>query len=126
MCVFGISRAVHQVVNYVHISSMAESKAGPSKKAKLNIYRRSQSLFDLLSQLGTSQSASVSVVSNESFLSVMDDTLLEEGSFEVAGNPGSLDGQILMRQSEFQKVWLVIRPLCDCQWLDHGTCPTVV
>ena len=71
---------------------MAESMAGPSKKAKFKIYRGSESLFDHFSRLGTSQSASVSVVSNESSVSavVLDDTLLE-GSFEVAGNPGSLD-----------------------------------
>ena len=34
---------------------------------------------------------SVSVVSNESSVSAVDDAFLE-GSFEVAGNPGSLDG----------------------------------
>ena len=67
---------------------MVESTAGPSKKGKLKIYRGSESLFDHFSRLGTSQSASVRVVSNESSVSV-DDVL--EGSFEVAGYPGSLD-----------------------------------
>ena len=52
----------------------------------------SESLFNHFSQLGTTQSASVSVVSNESSVLavVLDDTLLE-GCFDVAGNPGSLD-----------------------------------
>ena len=44
--------------------------AEPSKKAKFIIYRQSESLFDHFLRLGTSQSASVSVVSNES--SVLD------------------------------------------------------
>ena len=55
-----ISTAVHQVVNYVHVPSMAECMAGPSKKAKFKIYRQSESLFDHFSRLGTSQSASCS------------------------------------------------------------------
>ena len=39
------------------VSSMAESMAGPSKKAKFKIYRQSESLFDHFSRLGTSQIA---------------------------------------------------------------------
>ena len=53
------------------VSSMAESMAGPSKKAKFKIYRQSESLFDHFSRLGTSQSASVSIVSNESSVSAV-------------------------------------------------------
>ena len=44
---------------------MVESTAGPSKKGNLKIYRGSESLFDHFSRLGTSQSASARVVSNE-------------------------------------------------------------
>ena len=86
--------------------------AGPSKKAKFKIYRQSESLFDHFLRLGMSQSASVSVVSNESSVSavVLDDTSLE-GSFEVAGNPGSQDRTVVRRMENIKAGSVVILSL---------------
>ena len=116
---------------------MAESMAGPSKKAKFKIYRGSESLFDHFSRLGTSQSASVSVVSNESSVSamVLDDTLLEV-SFEVAGSihDGSATDEELCRienvvfpasqegkqMRSFQSSWFLKYPWLTYSRMENG------